>query len=119
MTDKIQLIEKPWGKEEILELNSIYLVKRLTMNKGHRCSLQYHNKKAETIYVLSGKLMITYGPNMENLKSKTFTSNESITIKPLVIHRMEAIEKSVYLESSTPEIEDVVRLSDDYERSEN
>ena len=55
------LIKKPWGREELLEKNKKYMVKRLFMKKGHRCSLQYHNKKKETIFVLSGKLKIYFG----------------------------------------------------------
>ena len=41
----MKIIIKPWGKEEILEKNHKYMLKKLTMWKGHRCSLQYHNKK--------------------------------------------------------------------------
>ena len=48
----MQIIEKPWGQEEIIEINDRYMVKRLTMWKGHSCSLQYHNQKKETIFVL-------------------------------------------------------------------
>ena len=49
---------KPWGYEKLIELNKNYLVKILFMKKNHRCSLQYHNKKKETILVLNGKLQI-------------------------------------------------------------
>ncbi len=45
----MQVIEKPWGREEVVELNDKYMVKKLTMWAGHRCSLQYHNLKKETI----------------------------------------------------------------------
>lgn len=111
------IIDKPWGKEEILELNSDYMVKRLTMNQGHRCSLQYHNKKCETIYVLQGKLKIYLGQNKDNLQEKIYEQGESITIKPKEIHRMEAVEDSIYLEASTPDVDDTVRILDDYERN--
>lgn len=110
-------IEKPWGMEEILEINKNYMLKRLTMNKNAKCSLQYHNQKRETIYILSGKLKIYFGSSESSLDSKVFTTGDCMTIDPGVIHRMEGIEKSVYLESSTPELEDVVRLKDDYNRN--
>ena len=113
-----QFIEKPWGSEELLEKNEKYVVKRLVMKKGHRCSLQLHEMKRETIYVLSGQLRIVYGEDQANLESKIFTANESITIPTGMIHRMEGVEDSVYLEASTPELDDVVRLSDDYMRAE-
>lgn len=112
----MQIIEKPWGKEEVIEINDKYMMKRLTMLKGHRCSLQIHNHKKETIYVLSGQLRIISGPDQDNLTGKIYTEGESITISPGVVHRMEGVEDSIYLEASTPEMDDVVRLVDDYER---
>ena len=54
----MKIIEKPWGREEVLEKNERYMMKKLTMWKGHRCSLQYHKYKQETIYILSGKMNI-------------------------------------------------------------
>ena len=112
----MKIIEKPWGKEEIVEINEKYMVKKLTMWKEHRCSLQFHNQKKETIYVLSGKLRIVSGPNQNNLKEKIYLAGDSITISPGTVHRMEGIEDSVYLEASTSEMNDVVRLVDDYDR---
>ena len=48
-----QRIEKPWGFEEIIEVNDKYVVKKLHMEQGHRCSLQFHEQKHETVVVLS------------------------------------------------------------------
>ena len=112
----MQIIEKPWGKEEVIEINDKYMMKKLTMLKGHRCSLQIHNHKKETIYVLSGQLKIISGPDQDNLTGKIYSEGESITISPGVVNRMEGVEDSIYLEASTPEMDDVVRLVDDYER---
>ncbi len=84
-----KIIEKPWGKEEILELNEKYMLKRLTMFKNKRCSLQYHNKKKETIYILSGELRILQGITKDSLISKTYKEGEVVTIPPEVVHRME------------------------------
>ena len=109
-------IGKPWEKEEILELNDKYMLKRLTMNKNCRCSLQYHNNKCETIYVLSGQLKIIEGNDKNNLKFDIYKAGSVITIQPKVIHRMEAVEDSVYLEASTPDTDDTVRIEDDYNR---
>lgn len=114
----MHIIEKPWGREEVVEINDKYMVKKLTMWKGHRCSLQLHNHKKETIYVLSGQLRIVSGPDQSNLTSKVYLAGESITIDPGVVHRMEGVEDSIYLEASTPEMDDVVRLVDDYDRAE-
>ena len=114
----MKIIVKPWGKEELIEHNSRYVLKKLFMNKGHRCSLQYHKKKHETIYVLKGKLKIYYGQTVDKLEQKIYLENETISLEPGLIHRMEAVEDSIYLESSTPELDDVVRISDDYLRKD-
>jgi mannose-6-phosphate isomerase-like protein (cupin superfamily) len=113
----MSIIEKPWGKEELIEINDRYMVKKLTMCKNHRCSLQYHNYKQETIYVLSGCLRVIFGCNQEKLETQEFLPGGTITLTPGLIHRMEAVEDCVYLEASTPEMDDVVRLVDDYKRA--
>lgn len=114
--DEMKIIEKPWGKEEVIEVNDKYMVKKLTMWKNHRCSLQYHNYKKETIYVLKGKLRIYTGSSSNNLSSKVYGPDTTVTLPPKIIHRMEAIEDCEYLEASTPQMEDVIRISDDYNR---
>jgi mannose-6-phosphate isomerase len=113
---KLKKIIKPWGYELIIEKNKKYMFKKLFMKKNHRCSLQFHKKKIETIFVVSGKLKIYYGENINKLNQKIFKSQNTITINPKTIHRMQAITDCIYLEASTPEVVDVVRLSDDYSR---
>ena len=113
---KKKIIKKTWGYEELISHNKKYVLKKLFMKKGHRCSLQYHKKKHETIYVLTGSLKIHIGKNMKNLKKKILKKNQSIIIKPYMVHRMEGILNSIYLEASTSQLKDVVRISDDYGR---
>lgn len=114
------IIDKPWGKEEILETNQKYTVKRLTMLNGHKCSLQYHKFKTETIYVISGELTIYVGDIIGKNATigKSYMSvGQTITIDPFRIHRMSAESGDVvYLECSTSELNDVIRIEDDYER---
>lgn len=109
-------IIKPWGYEELLERNKNYMFKKLYMKKGHRCSLQYHEKKIETILIIEGSLRISYGSSEKKLKSKIYKKGDFITLKPNIIHRMEGVTNCLYLEASSPEIHDVVRLVDDYNR---
>ncbi len=109
-------IIKPWGFEKLLEYNKQYTLKKLFMKKGKRCSLQFHKKKKETIFILSGKLKIISGNTKKNLKSKIYTRGQSTTINPKVIHRMEGVTNSIYLEASTSQLNDVIRLEDDYNR---
>lgn len=111
------LISKPWGQEELLEKNDRYMFKRLTMKQGHACSLQYHEVKTESVYLLSGSLKIYAGDSAENLQEWIMKPGECVTINPYRVHRMEAITDAVYLEASTPELEDVVRLEDRYQRA--
>ena len=113
---EIIVIEKPWGKEELLEKNDRFMFKRLTMYKGHACSLQYHEIKVETVYLLSGILKVYLGDNEHELSQIIMKPNDVITLNPFKIHRMEAIEDCIYLEASTPELEDVIRLQDRYKR---
>ena len=111
----MKIINKPWGKEEIIEKNKYYLLKKITMYKNHRCSLQYHNKKLETLFILSGELKV-FVKNLKNKKYFKLKKNDTLTIPPKSIHRMQAMKKCVYLETSTPHMSDVVRISDDYKR---
>ncbi|MBU1203296.1 cupin domain-containing protein [Patescibacteria group bacterium] len=113
MIKEIQHIDKPWGYEEILETNDKYTVKRLMMKNSHQCSYQYHEHKLETIVALSGKLVIIYED-----KEVILNPGEVATIEPFEKHRMAAREgDALYLECSTSELDDVVRVEDDYGRS--
>jgi len=108
----MQVVEKPWGKEEILAVQDQYVVKRLHMFRGRRCSLQYHKRKTETVYVLSGVLLLHLDGQVITMQPGDFR-----TIMPGEIHRMEGGEEdAIYLESSTTELDDVVRVEDDYGR---
>ncbi len=109
----MKIIDKPWGKEEILSVQNRYMVKKLHMYSGKRCSLQYHEHKTETIYVLRGVLLLHLEGRMI-----TMIEGDCLTIFPGEVHRMECggREGVVYLESSTPELNDVVRIEDDYGR---
>ncbi len=112
LINKIKHMEKPWGYEEILETNPNYTVKRLFMKKGHQCSFQYHEKKQETIVSLDGDLVILLEDG-----DLVLSPGESITIEPLRKHRMFARDGDcLYMECSTSELDDVVRIEDDYDR---
>ena len=116
-------VEKPWGHEIRWAVNEKYLGKILHINKGHRLSRQYHEVKDETIYVLEGKLVLEFGPHFSALDTIDGTirtvlhTGESHRVTPGMVHRFCAESTDVVLiEVSTPEIDDVVRLEDDYSR---
>lgn len=113
------IIPKPWGHEEIWATTSRYAGKVLFIKKGHRLSRQYHNVKEETIMVLEGTLLCEEGPEPDGgeMKSHILSPGEIFHVSPGTIHRFCAEETDVRLvEVSSPEIEDVVRLEDDYRR---
>ena len=113
---KASTTNKPWGKEELLIKTDKYAVKRITINAGHRMSLQYHELKEETIYVLEGVLIVWKSEEMQD--NFTLMPGETYHVKPGVIHRFGSPEQfdTVVLECSTIELDDVVRLADDYNR---
>ena len=115
MTELPYRVEKPWGHEVIWARTDRYVGKILHVEAGHVLSLQYHNKKDESIYVLSGEILLRLQQG-ETLIERRLTQGEAFHIVPKVVHQFEAVVTSDLLEASTPEIDDVVRLQDRYGR---
>jgi quercetin dioxygenase-like cupin family protein len=109
-------IEKPWGYELHWAKTERYVGKILHITAGHALSLQYHNKKDETIYLHSGRMLFEYEEN-GTLTKWEMTPGDVYHVTPKTVHRMTAIEDSDVLEVSTPELDDVVRLEDRYGRT--
>tara|TARA_B100000131_G_scaffold315716_1_gene354611 strand:+ start:322 stop:651 length:330 start_codon:yes stop_codon:yes gene_type:complete len=106
-------INKPWGYEIVWAETKDYVGKLLHINAGHRLSKQYHEKKEETVYVLNG-ILYNYD---ENDNVEKFHPQQAFHVKPHQIHRFGAGEGDVEIvEVSTPHLDDVVRLEDDYKR---
>lgn len=109
-------VEKPWGHEEIWADCQKYAGKILHIKSGHRLSLQYHQKKEETIRVLAGDLILDIGVGPGST-TQVLSPGDIFHVSPGMVHRFGAGEKDVDLiEVSTPELDDVVRLEDDYDR---
>ena len=117
MSAKQEKITKPWGYEIIWAKSDKYVGKILYIKKGHRLSRQYHKIKDETILVKSGKLLLEIGAK-EYKTDIELNIGDSFHITPNTVHRFCAPHEDVcLLEVSTTELEDVVRLEDDYSRS--
>lgn len=114
---KVQTKLKPWGKEIWFAHTDQYAGKILHINQGHRYSLQYHEKKRETQYVYKGKVKLIWGDHPDQLEELILHPGDKIEVIPPKIHRLEALEDSEIFEVSTPELDDVVKLHDDYGRS--
>ncbi len=109
-------VEKPWGYELVWARTDRYVGKILHVKAGHVLSLQYHNRKDETMHVLSGELILRTQPGT-TLEARPFKAGESVHIPATLIHQIEAIVDTDVLEASTPELDDLVRVSDRYGRS--
>ncbi len=110
-------VEKPWGHELIWAHTERYVGKILHIKKGHSLSLQYHNKKDETIFVQSGIMRFEHYKDGESPTVSDLKAGEAFHITPHLRHRMTALEDCDILEASTPELDDVVRLEDRYGRA--
>jgi mannose-6-phosphate isomerase-like protein (cupin superfamily) len=121
MTDQIfrhrpiTQIPKPWGYELIFAHTERYVGKILHINKGETLSLQYHEMKEETLYVVDGELRLTIEHDGDR-RELMLRKGEAFHIPPRLIHRMEAVVDTDVAEVSTTELDDVVRLEDRYGR---
>jgi mannose-6-phosphate isomerase len=113
----VRTVPKPWGHETIWASNDLYVGKILHVNAGQSLSVQYHNVKDETVYLLNGEM--NYWVQLEGsdeLQDQRLTTGEAFRITPGTIHYIEAVTDCDVLEASTPHLDDVVRLKDRYGR---
>jgi mannose-6-phosphate isomerase len=112
-------VEKPWGYELIWAVSEHYAGKLLSVNAGHALSLQFHREKDESWYVLEGRAELEFAAAGEKTtSSEVVTPGAAFRIKPGTVHRIRALEDTVIVEVSTPQLGDVVRLEDSYGRAE-
>jgi len=113
--------EKPWGHEVIFADGSNgYVGKMLNVLAGHSLSLQYHDRKDETLRLLTGEAVLEHGPSADSLTRRSVTPGETFHVPPLCVHRITAVTDAVFVEVSTAQRgwrDDVVRLSDQYGRT--
>jgi mannose-6-phosphate isomerase-like protein (cupin superfamily) len=109
-------VAKPWGYELWYALTDRYAGKILHVEAGHRLSLQFHERKDESSYLLSGRLKLIKGASADDLTELEIGPGHTWRNVPGEVHTIEALEDADVLEVSTPELDDVVRLSDRYGR---
>jgi mannose-6-phosphate isomerase len=110
-------VPKPWGHETIWAHTEQYVGKILHIKAGHALSVQYHNVKDETVYLLSGELKYWVKlEGKEELEDMRLQRGDAFRITPGTVHYMEAVTDCDVLEASTPHLDDVVRLNDRYGR---
>lgn len=115
MTNLPYRVAKPWGYELIWARTDRYVGKLLHIDAGHVLSLQYHDAKDESIYVLAGEIILRIEQD-GTLIERAVRAGEAFHVPPKLVHQFEAVVTSDLLEASTPELDDVVRLQDRYGR---
>ncbi len=109
-------VEKPWGHEKIWALTDRYCGKTLVIESGRRLSLQRHAVKDESILVLSGRLRLFLEDDDGEVRQEELGPGDHRRVASGRIHRYESIERCELVEVSTPELDDVERLEDDFGR---
>jgi len=109
-------VPKPWGHELIWAHTERYVGKILVIEAGKRLSLQRHEIKDESIYVLAGRLQLHLEDDDGAVQIEELGPGDHRRVATGRIHRYEALERVELMEVSTPELDDVVRLEDDYGR---
>lgn len=109
-------VDKPWGHELIWALTDRYCGKILVIEPGKRLSLQLHEQKDEAIYVASGRLRLHLEDDGGEVRVTELGPGEAAHVAVGRKHRYEAIERTELIEVSTPELDDVVRIEDDFGR---
>lgn len=112
---EVRTVPKPWGHETIWAHTDRYVGKILHIRAGQALSVQYHERKDETVHLLHGEMRywVKQGEEMTDVH---LGAGESFRITPGTIHYMEAVTDCDVLEASTPELDDVVRIKDRYGR---
>ena len=108
-------VEKPWGHELIWAETDRYVAKVLFIKQGYKLSRQYHRVKDETLLVESGQMDLEIGQDSD-LRTQRMRHGDVFHVTPGTVHRMIAVEDVRVFEVSTPELDDVVRLEDDFGR---
>lgn len=112
----VKRVPKPWGHEIIWAHTDRYCGKILHIKAGEQLSVQYHERKDETVYLLSGELRYWVQLGDEPLQDVRLRVGDAFRITPGTVHYMEAVTDCDVLEASTPELDDVVRIKDRYGR---
>ena len=114
----VRRVDKPWGHELIWALSETYCGKVLFVRAGQALSLQFHREKDESWNVKSGRAKLELGESGEGaLSEEVVSAGASFRLPPGTVHRITALEDTTVLEVSTPHLDDVVRLQDEYGRA--
>tara|TARA_B110000902_G_C13830822_1_gene407446 strand:- start:123 stop:554 length:432 start_codon:yes stop_codon:yes gene_type:complete len=112
---KKDLGKRTWGKEILLSLiPKILSLKLLKLKKGKKGGLQYHHKKNECGYILSGRLIVRFDKGHGKLNKKILKAGDVFHFPPGSVHQEEALTECQIIEASTPHFNDRVRVEKKY-----
>lgn len=109
-------VDKPWGWELVWAEAEAYVGKLLYVRAGQALSLQYHERKDESWLVREGRARLELGARGEELEAVEIRAGDAFRFRAGTVHRLTALEDTLVVEVSTPELDDVVRLEDRYGR---
>jgi mannose-6-phosphate isomerase-like protein (cupin superfamily) len=109
-------VEKPWGWELVWAETEHYVGKLLFVRAGEALSLQYHERKDESWLVREGRARLELGEVGGGLEAVEIRAGDAFRFRPGTVHRVTALEDTLVLEVSTPQVDDVVRVEDRYGR---
>lgn len=109
-------VDKPWGWELVWADTDRYVGKLLFVRAGESLSLQYHESKDESWLVREGRARLEVGDVDGELDTIEIAPGDTFHFRPRTVHRLTALEDTLVIEVSTPQLDDVVRLEDAYGR---
>jgi mannose-6-phosphate isomerase-like protein (cupin superfamily) len=113
----VKKIDKPWGYELHWVPEGLpYMGKIEHVNAGARMSLQIHDKKQESWFLMTGRAKIIWEDDKGNLVETEMQNGQGYTCSIGQKHRLAGITDCDIIEVSTPEIGTTYRLEDDYKR---
>lgn len=113
----VKKVEKPWGYEiHWTPENLPYMGKILHINAGVRLSLQIHDAKRESWFLISGRGKVIWEDKNGNLIETELEKGQGYTCCLGQKHRLAGITDCDIIEVSTPEMGTTLRLEDDFKR---
>jgi len=109
-------VDKPWGHELHWVVTDRYVGKVIAIDAGRRLSLQYHERKDESIYVVRGRLRLHLEDDAGGMTVRDMGPGDFARVPVGRRHRFEAVDDVELIEVSTPELDDVIRVEDDFGR---
>ncbi len=113
----VKRVEKPWGYElHWVREDAPYIGKLLHISKGARLSLQVHDEKQESWFLVSGRAAAIWEDQNGELVETELQPGVGYSTKIGQKHRLQGLTDTDIIEVSTPEAGTTWRLEDDYAR---